>query len=158
MEPHKEYQTLNIIVSTGRSKELLGKLLTVKELEEMSWDEIEVYYKIYELNYAEKVSTSLNSAFISLYSYFVNKVFPIDDVDQLREDLNNSYILNNEMKNITGGLARVGGKVWSLVELGLTTAKHIKVQTKELCYDNESTLKEQCSDNDSTLKEHCKEQ
>ena len=146
MEPYKEYQALNIVISTGRSKELLGKVVTIKDLEEMSWDEVEVYYKIYELNYSEKVSSSLNNVLISLYLYAVNKVLPIDDIDTLRDDLNNSYILTNEMKNITGGLARVGGKVWSLVELGLTTAKHIKVATKELCSDNESTLKELCEE------------
>ena len=148
---HKEYQTLNVVISTGRSKELLGRLITVKDLEDMSVDEIEAYYKIYELNYTEKVSTSLNHALVSLYSYIINKVVPIDDVDKLIDDLNNSYILNNELKNMTGGLARVGGKIWSLVELGLTTAKQAKMQTKEL-------LKEQCIDNNSTLKELSNEQ
>jgi hypothetical protein len=143
---HKEYQTLNVVISTGRSKELLGKPVTVKDLEAMSVEEIEAYYKIYELNYTEKISTSLNHALVSLYSYLVNKVVPIDDVEKLRDDLNNSYILNNEMKNITGGLACVGGKIWSLVELGLTTAKHIKVKTNEECTDNDSTLKELCKE------------
>ena len=95
----------------------------------MSLEQIEVYHKIYELNYSEKVSSSLNGAIISLYSYAVNKVVPIDDVEQLQADLNNSYILSHELKNLTGGLARVGGKIWSLVELGLTTMKHIKVET-----------------------------
>ena len=125
----KEYQALNIIISTGRAKELLGRSVTIKELEEMSREQIEVYHKIYELNYSEKVSSSLNGAIISLYSYAVNKVVPIDDVEQLQADLNNPYILSHELKNITGGLARVGGKLWSLVELGLTTMKHIKVKT-----------------------------
>lgn len=148
---HKEYQTLNVVISTGRSKELLGRVISVKDLEDMTVDELEAYYKIYELNYTEKVSSSLNHALVSLYSYIVNKVVPIDDVDKLIDDLNNSYILNNELKNITGGLARVGGKIWSLVELGLTTAKHVKVQTKEL-------LKEQCTNNESTSKELCNEQ
>lgn len=151
MESNKEYQALNIIVSTGRSKELLGKVLTTKDLEEMNWDEVEVYYKIYELNYSEKVSSSLSNGLIKLYSCLVNRILPIDDVDQLREDLNNSYILNHEIKNITGCFVHVGGKIWSLVELGLTTAKHIKVTTKEL-------FKEQCSDNESTVKELCEEQ
>ena len=151
MELNKEYQTLNVVVSTGRSKDLLGKVITVKELEEMTFEEVDAYYKIYELNYTDKVSTSLNSALISLYSYAIGKVLPIDDIDELREDLNNSYILTNEMKYITGGLARVGGKIWSIVELGLTTVKHIKVETKEL-------YKEQCSDNETTIKELCNEQ
>ena len=148
---NKEYNTLNIVISTGRSKELLGRIVTVKELEEMSGDELEAYYKIYELNYAEKVSSSLNNAILDLYSYAVNKFVPIDDVETLRSDLHKSYILNNELKNFTGGLARVGGKIWSLVEITLTTVKHIKPLCKEqcevLCNDNESSL---VLNNDST--------
>ena len=159
MESFKEYQALNVIVSTGRSQELLGKVITVKDLESMSLEEIETYYKIYELNYCEKVSSSLNNALIKLYASLVNRVLPIDNVDQLREDLNNSYILNNELKNITGSFIHVGGKIWSLVELGLTTAKHITVSSNELykehCNDNKSTLKEQAEEQ---FKELCNEQ
>jgi len=80
----KEYQALNIVISTGRSNELLGRHVTIKELDEMS---IEVYHKIYELNCSEKVSSSLNGAIISLYSYAINKVVPIDDVEKLQADL-----------------------------------------------------------------------
>jgi len=52
--------------------------------------------------------------------------------------------LKHELKNITVGLARVGGKLWALAELGLTTAKHIKIwpsqkhtepESIELCKD-----------------------
>ena len=148
---NKEYNTLNIVISTGRSKELLGRIVTPKELDQMSGDELEAYYKIYELNYAEKVSSSLNNAILDLYSYAVNKFVPIDDVETLRSDLHKSYILNNELKNFTGGLARVGGKIWSLIEIKLTTVKHIKPLCKEqcevLCNDNESSL---VLNNDST--------
>ncbi len=84
------------------------------------------------MNYANKVCGYLNGTIISLYSYGINKVVAIDDIEKLQEDLNNSYILNNELRNITGGLSRVGGKLWSLVELGLTTLKHIKHTTPEV--------------------------
>jgi len=84
----------------------------------------------------------LTGAIISLYSYTVNKVVPIDNFEKLQADLINSYILKHELKNITGGLAHVGGKLWALAELGLTTAKHIKilpsqkeVEPIELCKD-----------------------
>jgi len=111
-------------------------------LNEISSKQIEVYHKIYELNYSEKVSSSLNGAIVSLYSYAVNKVVPINNVEKLQEDLINSYILKLELKNITRGLARVGGKLWALAKLGLTTAKHIKIlpsqkeaEPTELCTD-----------------------
>lgn len=131
----KEYQALNIVISTGQSRELLGRNVTSKDLGEMTSDEITAYYKIYELNYANKVSNYLNGTIIRLYSYAVDKVVPIDDIEKLQEDLNSSYILNNELRNITGGLARVGGKIWSLVELSLTTFKHIRLSIPEVKSD-----------------------
>src|SRR5258706_423786 len=136
----KEYQALNIIISTGQSKELLGRNVPLKDLNEMTDEQIAAYYKIYELNYSNKVSSGLSGIIISVYSYAINKIVPLDDVEKLQTDLNNSYILSNELKNATGGLARVGGKIWALVELGLTTAKHIKVKTLtnlELCKSDE---------------------
>ena len=144
----KEYKTLDRIISTGQSNELLGRNLTLKELNEMSSDKIDAYYKIYELNYAKKVSGYLNGTIISLYSYAINKVVAIDDIENLQQDLNNSYILNSELRNITGGLARVGGKIWALVELSLTTFKHIRrpsltEEVKEQCIEQ---CKEQCKE------------
>ena len=143
----KEYQTLNIVVSTGRSKELLGRAITVNELDDMSSEQLDAYFKIYELNYADKVSNSLNNAILDLYTFAVNKVVSIDDVEKLRLDLQNSYILNHELKNLTGGISRISGKLWSLVEITLTTVKHLKLD-KEQCKDNESSL---VLNNDSTL-------
>jgi hypothetical protein len=75
------------------------------------------------LNYVEKVSSSLSNAILDLHSFAVNKLFPIDDVETLREDLHRVYILNKELKNFTVGLARVCGTVWSLFEITPTTVK-----------------------------------
>jgi len=147
----KEYQALNIIISTGRSKELLGRNVPIKDLDEMTDEQIAAYYKIYELNYADKVSSSLSGA----YSYVINKVIPIDNVEKLQADLNNSYILSNELKNATGGLARIGGKVWALVELGLTTVKHIKIKTFVNEDGQQQTL---CKTYDDKVKEDGQEQ
>ena len=146
----KEYNTLNIFVSTGRSIELLGGNVTVKELDDKNNDELEAQYKIYELNYSEEVSRSLNNAISDSNSYATNKVVPIDDVEKLRDDLHKSYILTNELKNITGGLARKGGKLQSLVEITLTTVKHIRSKTEAaevLCNEKCGVL---CEDNQST--------
>ena len=147
---NKKYQALNIVISTGQSKEVLDRNVTHKDLDGMSADEIEAYYKIYELNYANKMSDYLNGTLISLYSYAVNKVLPIDDIVKLQEDLNSSYILNSELRNITSSLARVGGKIWSLVELSLTTFKHVtfghppKASMVEATESSEN--KEQCNE------------
>jgi hypothetical protein len=54
-------------------------------------------------------------------------VFKIQHLTDETSDLNNSYILNNDWRNSTSGLARVGGKIWSLVEPGLIISKHVRL-------------------------------
>jgi len=94
---NKSYETLYVVISTGRARELLGKNLTVENLAEMSDEEVEAYYKIYELNYADKVTNYLIDAVYHVYSYIANKYLPTDDVERLREDLHNDYILTTEL-------------------------------------------------------------
>jgi len=143
----KSYQTLNIIVSSGRSKEFLGRNVTVKELESMNSEQIEAYYKIYELNYADKISDNIIGGIVALYSRAVNKLLPIDDVEKLSEDLNNDYILRTELKNITAGVAAVCGKLMSVFSLGIVTFKHVKVLRNE-------HVNQLCNEQDQ---EHCQE-
>ena len=141
---NKEYQTLNVIISTGQSKEYLGKTLSVKDLEAMSSDQIEVYYKIYELNYANKIGENLVGTLINVYATVVNKVLPIDDVEKLQTDLNNDYILTTELKSLMCPVARTCGKLLSLFSLSFITLKHVKMQCQEMCdCDNEELCKEQ---------------
>ena len=82
---NKSYETLNVVISTERARELLGKNLTVEKLAEMTGEEIEAYYKIYELNYADKGNNYLIDAVYRVYSYIANKYLPIDDIERLRE-------------------------------------------------------------------------
>ena len=135
----KQYQTLNIIISSGKSKEFLGREVSLKDLESMDCDKLEAYYKIYELNYANKIGESIIASIIAVYSKVINKVLPIDNIKQLQEDLNNDYVLTSELKNITGTVAATCGKLMSLFSLSFHTFNHIKIQSKELA-------KEQCEE------------
>ena len=45
----KYYQTLNMVISSGGSKEFLGRSVSLKELDSMDSEELEAYHKIYEL-------------------------------------------------------------------------------------------------------------
>lgn len=132
----KEYQTLNIIISSGRSKQFLGREICIKELDSMDQYTIEAYYKIYELNYADKINENIIHSIVGAYAKLINKFLPIDDVKKLEQDLNSDYILMNELKNITGSIAATCGKFMSLFSLSFITFKHIQIQAKELVNDN----------------------
>ena len=131
----KQYQTLNVIISTGQSKEYLGRSFNAKDLDTMSQDEVDAYYNIYELNYANKIGEGIVNSIIGVYAKAVNKILPIDDVEKLESDLNSDYILTQELKNIMCPVARTCGKLMSLFSLSFITLKHVKIQCedKELC-------------------------
>src|SRR6185436_4647212 len=128
----KEYQTLNVIISSGRSREFLGRDISVKDLDVLDQDTVEAYYKIYELNYANKINENIISSIIGAYAKVVNRVLPIDDVQKIEQDLNNDYLLVQELKNITGTVAATCGKFMSLFSLRFITFKHIRVQASEV--------------------------
>ena len=145
---NKNYEALHIVISTGRAKELLGKNMTTKELDAMSDEELDAYYKIYELNYAARINDHLINTLYSFYSYLASSLLPINNVERLREDLINDYILTTELKSITGGFAASCSKLMAVVSLGITTLKHTKLRlgkdTKEV--ENEEQSKEHCNE------------
>ena len=53
-------------------------------------------------------------------------VVSIDDVKELQKELNNDYIINQELSTLAGGLALRFGRFLALANTALITAKHIK--------------------------------
>ena len=146
-----QYQVLHDIISSGKSKQFLGRKLTLEDLDAMDEDRILVNYKIYELNDADRIRGEfLIASIIRVYTKAVNKILPIDDIEELQDDLNNDYILTRDLKSITGIIEAACGKFMSLLSVGLTTFKHIKVQSN---VDTEVT--DQCVNNSEVDNEQC---
>lgn len=57
----KKQQTLKILISAGLTKELLGKDITGKHLNVMDEGEMKAHYKVYELNFFNKIGNSFNN-------------------------------------------------------------------------------------------------
>jgi len=93
----KSYETLYIVISTGQSKGLLGKTITLDGLNKMSDKEIEAHYKIYEVSYAQKINDNLIDAVYRIYAFVLNKYLSLDDTEKLVENLRNNYILTSEL-------------------------------------------------------------
>jgi hypothetical protein len=129
----KYYQALNTVISSGGSKEFLGRAVGLKELDSMGPEELEAYHKIYELNYANKIGEGIVSSIIGAYSKFANKFLPIDNVEKLEEDLQSDYILNAELKNIVGKIAMAfGGKLMASLSLSVITFQHVRLPSKRI--------------------------
>src|SRR5271157_427954 len=140
--PSKQYQVLHDIISSGTSKQFLGRKLTLEDLDSMDEDRLLVNYKIYELNDSDRIRGEfMISGIISVYSKAVNRVLPIDNVEELQDDLSNDYILTRDLKSITGAIQATCGSLMSPFSIGLTTFKHMKLECKEVAEAND-----QCTD------------
>jgi hypothetical protein len=144
----KQYQVLHDIISSGTSKQFLGRKLTLEDLDSMDEQRLLVNYKIFELNDADRIRGEfMISGIISVYSKAVNKVLPIDDINELQDDLNNDYILTRDLKNMTGAIEATCGNLMSLFSIGLTTFRHMKLGCKE-----GTEVNDQCTDNSDVAK------
>ena len=125
------------MISSGRSKELLGKTISMKEIESMPNEELEKLYKIYESNLAGRISNTITDSVIMIATKLIDKTLPIDNVSELESDLKNDYLLISELKNIGGYMSLKFGRIMGFLSAGLITMKHIdfsksKKQTAEI--------------------------
>ena len=127
-------EKLAVLVSTGKSKETIGVQLTHDQVKRLSDKDVQKYSKRYEAYIGNKTTESLIDSFIMLYSKGVGVVVSIDDVKKLQEELNNGYIISEELSTLAGGLALRFGRFLVLANTALITAKHIKFE-KETEYN-----------------------
>ena len=58
-------------------------------------------------------------------------VVEIDDVEALREDLHQDYIINSELSSLAGNLALRCGRLLAVANSALITTKHICTTEKK---------------------------
>ena len=122
-------EKLAILVSTGKSKEAIGVQLTHEQVKRLSDKDVQKYSKRYEAYIGNKTTGALVDSFIMLYSRGIGKVVPIGDVQALQEELNQDYIITQELSTLAGGLALRFGRFLALANAAVITAKHIKFET-----------------------------
>ena len=118
-------EKLVVLVSTDKSKEAIGVLLTHDQVKRLSEKEVEKYYKRYEAYAGNKTTESLIDSFLMLVSKGVGMVVDIDDVKELQKELKNDYIVNSEFASFAGKLALRCGSWLAVANATLITTKHI---------------------------------
>ena len=122
-------EKLAVLVSTEKSKEAIGVQLTHEQVKRLTDKEVQKYSKKYEAYIGNKTTEALIDSFIILYSKGIGMVVSIDDVKALQKELNQDYIINQELSTLAGGLALRFGRFLALANIALITAKHIKFET-----------------------------
>ena len=118
-------EKLAILVSTGKSKEAVGVLLTHDRVKRLSEKDVEKYYKRYEAYVSSKTSESLIDSALILVCKAVGQVVKIDNVEKLHEDLKKDYIISNALSSSAGKLAMKSGPLLAVATAALIITKHI---------------------------------
>ena len=121
-------EKLAALISTEKSKEAVGVQLSHEQVKRLSDKDVQKYSKRYKAYIGNKTTESLTDSTIMLYSKGVGMVVSIDDVKKLQEELNNDYIINQELSSIAGGLVLRFGRLLAMANTALITAKHIKFE------------------------------
>ena len=135
-------QELEILVATGKTKDLIGKQLTFQELDYMSEKELMKFYAIYQQNMAARVNDAVSKLFISGYSKLVSYFLPIENKDKLYDDLRNDYVLMNEIDRWVGFFSIKAGSLMALGTTGLITFNNCSIinsQHRETVYQDDRT-------------------
>ena len=126
-------EQLAVLVSTGKSKEAIGVQLTHEQLKCLTDKEVEKYYKRYETFVGSKTTESMVDSLLTLLTRGLQMVVEIDDVDAMKKELKEDFIINKEMKY---------GKFLAPISAGLITAKHIDFNSHLQIKDESKKLEE----------------
>ena len=118
-------EQLAVLVSTGKSKEAIGVQLTHEQLKRLTDKEVEKYYKRYETFVGSKTTESMVDNLLTLVTRGLQMVIEIDDVDAMKKELKEDFIINKEMTNFVGSLSLKYGKFLAPISAALITVKHI---------------------------------
>ena len=118
-------QKLAVLVSTGKCKEAIGVQLTHDQVKRLTEKDVEKYYKRYKAYAGSKTTESLMQRFLLLVSKGIGMVVEIDDVEALREDLYQDYMINSELSSLAGNLGLRCGRLVAVANAVLITTKHI---------------------------------
>ena len=131
-EIEKKRERLLYVVASGQSKLFFGKELSIEGVEKCDEKTVDKFFKIYEAKYSSLLSDSVTKSFIDLGATAIGRVVPIDDKDSYTTDLKKDFILNSELKKVTGRIAYTWGPLLALFSTGLITGKHLDFDFKKL--------------------------
>ena len=112
---------LEILVATGKTKDLIGKQLTFQDLDNLDEKSLLKYYSIYQQNMAARCNDTFSKLLIGGYSKLCKCFLPIEDEDKLYTDLRNDYVLMNEVDRWVGWFSIKAGSFMALGTASLIT-------------------------------------
>lgn len=121
-------EQLSILVSSGKCKEMIGKELTHDQVKKLSEEEVKKFHKRYEAALASKTTDAVADSAIKLATKLLGLALPIDDVEQLQNDIREDYVIAQELKITCGWLSLKCGKLMAVASAALHVAQHLDLK------------------------------
>ena len=119
-------ERLLCVVASGQSKVFLGKDVTLDTVKKWNEKQVNLAFQIYETKFSSLVSENIINSFLDLSSKGLSYVAPVDSTQQLSDDLKKDFIVNSELRKVTGWVAYNFGPALAILSGGLITAKHLE--------------------------------
>ena len=120
VEQRKKRETLKDVIEHGKAKFLPGKKgkWSSAEIDKKTDEEVEKLYNIYMQRQVqakgEMTARAMGSHIVKLYSNGVSKVLKIDDIEKLKQDIEEDPIIKDSMADI-GKWYLDGNYLWKVV-------------------------------------------
>ena len=136
MQQCKKREALKDAIKQGKAHLIGGKKRwTIDRLDKAKDSIIDNLYNEYtqrEIQYkAENTAKTMGKHIVNLYSNGVDKLLKIDDLKQLKKDINDDPIIRDSMADIGGLLLITLGKWLSPMLIACHTANHLDRTKKE---------------------------
>ena len=118
-------ERLLCVVAGGQSQAFLGKNFTIDDVQKWNEKQVDRVFNIYESRFSALISENIMNSFLDLMSKGLSYTMPLDSVTQLSNDLKSDFVLNTELRKVTGWVAYSFGPMLALFSAGLITAKHV---------------------------------
>ena len=118
-------EQLAILVNAGKCKEAIGVNLSLVQVKQLDDKDVMKYHKRYETYVGAKTTETLIESFLSLTTKALGLGVKIKDIDALKNELKNDYIITKEMSELSGGLALRCGRLLAVANACLITENHV---------------------------------
>ena len=135
-------EQLNILVSSGKCKEMIGKDFTHEQVSKLTEEETKKFHKRYEAALASKTTDAVADSAIKLATKILGMTLPIDDVEQLQKDIRDDYVIAQELKLTCGWLSLKCGKLMAVASAALHVAQHIDLKELTMSWSDFKKSKE----------------
>ena len=151
---HMYKEHLSLLIARGKTKELIGKNITLTDLDKMSPKDLEKYYKLYETAQAAKINQAVTNAAINTYTGLCKYLFNANkqQIEKLNTDLKNDFLVTNEIEQWASFLSFKIGGLLPLISASLITFENLKPSAESTQHnsietnENSSNINDGCGD------------